>query len=485
MKQLKINPRVVFLLFLFLLALLLRLFLIQTRAPGSDEIWALLLTRASFADIWLGTLAELHPPFYFLFLRASSQLMGLKFDIFSLRLVSSFFWILFSLGIYSLAQSLLGKRIAIIVLLSSLFFPSSLWLAVYARYYSLLCFFSVLALTFFVRFLKNGETKNLGYLVIISTLGIYTHYYFLLLILSFGLYLVWEKSARRFFKKWLSSFILILIFCLPLFVSFFVLPKPQAVGLANNLLKIPAVFLSYVTSFEEILFLYYHPSIFSYFLSLAGFLLILTLLVLGLGKLRSGLSFLFFLILVLPVIIAVLMSYIIKPVLGVNSFLVFLPVFLMILACGLDLALQRKRLLAVVFLVFVFGSLVLFFQSSAWSIVFTEPYNFIKKDLGEKDLVLHANIYTFLPARYHLSGALNFGAVPTPEAPQTEKALGYKIIPLKEVLVHKGKVWYFEPVFYNVAEAVNFKKQLDKNLILLKKREFITSQVNVYLYKSK
>lgn len=482
----KISRRALFFL-IVLAALVIRLLLIIKSAPAGDEIWTLLFIRASFKDIWLGALAEVQLPLFFFFLRALSLVLGFFLNIFWLRLPALFFGILALVGIGYLAYFVLGRRVGMIAFLLTLFLPASIWASVVGRYYSFLILLSSLAMTVFIRFVKTKNPRNLALLTGISVIGVYTHYYFFLLVLSFGAYLVLTKKSRFLVKSWFYSLVCLAILFLPALFYFFFLPKQQ-IWMSSNLLKIPAIFLANVVSFETLLYVYYQQP-FVYFLFFACFLAILAaLLKHGLRGWKDDLWLLFLLVMVCPPTIALLVSFILKPlfgissVFGVNSLLIFLPAFIIVLAKGLDFDLGKRKILSVAFLVLVFSSFGLFFQASLWRSTFAKPFQFVEAELKENDLVLHADIYTFIQARYYLSKEVNFGVISTTYPPQTERALGYQIIPQEVALKHQGRVWYFEPAYFNVRKAKDFKAQLDKNLVFIQKKEFKQSLTNVYLY---
>lgn len=479
----------VWLIFLTASALAIRLFLIFKSAPAGDEIWVWLLTKASFKDIWLGTLTDINLPFFYLFLRASSLILGFPLSIFWLRLPALFFGILALVGIGYLAYFVLGRRVGMIAFVLSLFLPASIWASVVGRYYSFLILLTSLAMLVFIRFLKTNKLKNLVFLTGIATVGIYTHYYFFLLVLSFGAYLVLTKKSRFLIKSWFYSLVCLAILFLPALFYFLFLPKQQ-IWMSSNLLKIPASFMANVVSFEALLYAYYQQPPFVYFLFFGCFLVILVaLLIQGLRGWKNDLWLLFLLVIVFPPTIALLASFILKPfwgissVFGVNSLLIFLPAFLVVLAKGIDFDLGKRKILSVAFFVLVFLSLGLFFQAFFWRSIFAKPFQFVEVEFKKNDLVLHADIYTFIQARYYLGKEVNFGVISTTYPPQTEKALGYKIISHETIWQHQGRVWYFEPVYFNMAKE--FKAKLDKNLILVKKEEFGQSLTNVYLYSGR
>jgi uncharacterized membrane protein len=467
---------------IILAALVIRLFLILERAPAGDEIWGLFLAEASYKDIWLGTLADAILPLFYFFLRTFSLFLGFPLSIFGLRLISLFFGILAAISIGYLAYFVLGRRVGMIAFVLSLFLPASIWSAIYARYYSFLIFLTSLVMVLFIRFLRTRNYRNLIFLTGLSVVGVYTHHYFFLLILSLGAYLFLAKKSRKLINGWFLSVVSVSILFVPALFYFLSLPKPQ-IWMSNSIFKIPAFFLSNIVSFETLLFVYRQQLSFFSLAFFAFFLVVVVgLIVKGLRGWKTDLWLLFLVVIFLPPIVLLPVSYLVKPVFGLNPLLIFLPFYIVILARGIDLDLEKRKIFSITFLVLVFLSLLLFFQSSFWRSIFIQPFQFVKGEFEENDLVLHTDMYSFIQAKYYLKKEVHFGVIPTTYAPQTEKALGYKLISQEAVWQHRGRIWYFEPEYYNVAEAQAFKDQLDKNLVFIKKEIFRDSLMTVHLF---
>ena len=179
------ESRVLFLL-VFSLSILLRLYLINLREfPAGDEIWAYLLTKADIKSIWFGTLSDFHAPFYFMFLRFIKLAFPFELNIFFIRIISLIFGIAASFAVWVLASKVFDKKAGLIVFYMSLFLPGYIWASIYGRYYSFLILLTTISLIFFLDFLKKGKVKYLIYLTVLSVLGAFTHYYFLLIDFSF------------------------------------------------------------------------------------------------------------------------------------------------------------------------------------------------------------------------------------------------------------------------------------------------------------
>lgn len=455
-----------------LVALIIRVLLIYVvrKNPSADEIWSYFLIKDSLHDIWLSTFGDLHPPFYFFFLHALRAILPFDLKIIHLRLISLFFGILANFGIWYLASSVLGKRAGQVAFILGLFLPGFIWASIYARYYSFLILLAILAIIFFRRFIQNGETKYLALLVLISIVGIYTHYYFFLYDVSFLVFLLFSKKYRVFIKKWIMSLVLVCFSLLPGLFFLLTLPKPEFAGrLENYFLKIPAIVVTNITSWEVLLYQYYRGN-FLVYLPIIGTLWLVTVLLLisGLSKWRDQARSLFLSMLLVPPVVTALVSYTIAPLLGLGSLQIFLPPMLVVLARGIEFDLKKTKIITLTFAVVAFLGLVLLFDSST---VYREPprdYRFLIKEFKGGDLVLHSHLYSLLISRYYLGDGVNFAIADTLSAsPPTQKSLGYQIISHDTVLAHKGRLWYFEPSFEKSGEAKKAKAWLDENFILI------------------
>lgn len=489
MKKEKNIRTIIFLTLLFLPAIGLRLYLILRNAPAADEIWVLFLMKASFKDIWIGAISDSNAPLYYLFLHALSALFGGQLNILIYRFLSFFFGILASLAVGYLAYSLLGKKAAMITLILTLFLPSFIWTSVFGRYYSFLILLTALTLIFFVRFTEKGRILPLVMLVAASTLGLYTHYYFPLLILSLTIFLFSFKKYKSLLVKWFSALLTLALLCAPLFYSFLLLPKYQVANINNSLLKIPAVFLSQITSFHLLAFVYKWqtprlPDFYVYLPVFGGlFPIALLLFIRGVKNLKNDLRYFLLISLLTPPMVLLGVSYLVRPSFAVNSFLIFSPAFLLILAKGIEIDLAKKKILTFIFILLVLVIFIPFSRSFILGADFAKPFLYVKNELQDRDVALHSEMYTFVGARYYLGEGINFGANPTLTTKETERIHGYKIISEEELLHQKGRIWYFQPWFYNVLEAQAGKSRLDNSFELVKEKEFKESIIKVYLYE--
>ena len=113
----------------------------------------------------------------------------------------SVIWALLSLVlVYQLSRKIFNTKTAIYALLLMSISPLHVYFSQEARYYSLLIFATLLCVFSFCKFL---EKPNLKYSIILFgslAMGLYSHYYILLLIFIFGLWLLYKTFIDKTFK---------------------------------------------------------------------------------------------------------------------------------------------------------------------------------------------------------------------------------------------------------------------------------------------
>lgn len=142
---------------------------------------------------------EAHPPVYYFLIKIIRIVFGDKESYF--RLFSSVFFLLTGLYIYLLGRKISGRSVGFISLVVS---SSNYFLLFYskqARPYSLLAFLSVASAYYLCVLLKNYRTKYVIYYIIITVLGLYTNYWFILLLFTqfIVLFILKEKNIKVWF----------------------------------------------------------------------------------------------------------------------------------------------------------------------------------------------------------------------------------------------------------------------------------------------
>lgn len=472
---------------LFIVSIIFRIYLIFLRAyPSYDEIWAYFLINNNPSDIWFATLSDFHGPFYFLFLHFLNKIVSL--DVFGMRVVSLTFGISSSFALFLFVKSLYKQKVAWIAFLISLLMPAFIWPAIFARYYAFLILLSVLLLSAFLKFCKNGSYLSLTLTTLIFVIGVYTHYYFVFYFLCFFLFLLFQKKNKLFVKRFMFASVAAGLLLLPLAYFFFVLPKPEIAGRhANNIYKIPAILATNVTSWEVLIYLYATNFKLTIMTGAYAGIASLVLIYKGYRASTTNIRELLLSLVVVPPALTVAFAYTVKPLLALGSLQIFLVPLVILYSLAIAKFRRKISVLALVLLGLVGG---IFLYQSSFS--YSKPQNdlrFLLNNYQKGDIIIHSHIYSFIMGRYYFGDGVNFGSVNAFSAtPRTEKALGYLKITPESLLKHQGRIWYVGLAYDTRSESTDFRKFLNTNFRLIKEDSvtvgnvFQDSDFDIYLY---
>lgn len=174
-----------------------------------DEAFSFLLAHRDMLSIIRITAQDFNPPFYYLLLHLWMKLFGS-----SEGLIRSFSFSVFILNIYIVYLFLVNvlkvnKKNIITYLVFFALNPLLLYYAFEARMYSLFALFATASFYYFY----NGHKKAF---IVTSVLGMYTHYYFIFVLFSQFIWLLYDKRFLPLGKR-MKPFFIIGIFFLPWF----------------------------------------------------------------------------------------------------------------------------------------------------------------------------------------------------------------------------------------------------------------------------
>ncbi len=176
------------------------------RLDEAQSIWQVTYSAPKILSV---VATDVHVPFYHILLHYWMLIVGQNIDY--LRLLSVFFYLLCIPAIYFLAKEAFGdKKMA---LFSSLLLTISAYMNWYAselRMYSLFTLLTILNQTFFIQTWKAFRWKTFIPFLITALLGIYTHYFFFLLLITEVVFLFLHKfNARLWIPKIVGTGLLI------------------------------------------------------------------------------------------------------------------------------------------------------------------------------------------------------------------------------------------------------------------------------------
>lgn len=294
--------------------------------PGANSV-SEILTRTKYSD--------LHPPFYYIFMFFWVKIFGLS-EV-ALRLPSFFFWLAAVFMVYKIGKTLFDDEIALLSCLIFSLQPFSIYYSIEARMYSLMFFLSALATYFFIKVIineKNRNTVDWILYAVFSFIGMSTHYFFFLIILSHFIYLVINK--RNLIRKWLIFITVTSVLYIPFLISaihqYYYIIRTHLVSFSvsflfqmfSNFIGINNISLKYA-------FIYFCFYIF--------------ILIQGIKEnFKSRVKLLLLYLFFIPISAAVIFS-IFTSVLRIRDMSIIFPYFCIILAAGLCSTLRKNKVI--------------------------------------------------------------------------------------------------------------------------------------------
>lgn len=152
---------------------------------------------------------EGQPPVYFILLSLWRKING---GIFFARLLSLIFTYFSAFFLYKVTRLLFAKTHTKWIIVLFLLNPFTVWASLEIRVYSLIILLTIVAFYFFYLIYFYQKNKLKVFFVLVALLGVYTQYYFVFLIISFAVLLLFRKGWRPFFNYVLLSCLVALLF---------------------------------------------------------------------------------------------------------------------------------------------------------------------------------------------------------------------------------------------------------------------------------
>lgn len=281
-----------------------------------DEAFSYFMAKPNIVGVIINTAHDFNPPVYYLLLHFWMQIVGQSDE--GLRFLSLFAHLATVYIAYIFSEKVFSKKFAWFVALFTLLNPMLLYYAFEMRMYSFYALFTFASIYFFY-------FKNWKWYTIFSVLGLYTHSFFPLIIVSFTTYLWLTKQLN---KKSLFLTVKPLIYFLPWIPILAV----QFVNSKNSWL-FPVDFQLVISVFGN-LFTGYEGTPGNYWgynaiLSLIIFIFITASFILR----RKKKEVLFFSLPIFLPLIAILGYSMIKRPLFVNRYMIFITVFEVLAIC--------------------------------------------------------------------------------------------------------------------------------------------------------
>lgn len=181
--------------FIALSSCALSIFTLYSQSIRLDESQSIWMATKSLAGMLKLVSEDVHVPLYYTLLHFWLQFLGT--DVFVARLFSIIFFLLTLPVLYTMVKESSNEKVALTTVLLFSFSPFVIWYSNEARMYTLFTFVTSLNHLYFMRLEKsNGKVGKLGYFIS-AVLGIYTHYFFNLLLATQALFVFTKLFTTR------------------------------------------------------------------------------------------------------------------------------------------------------------------------------------------------------------------------------------------------------------------------------------------------
>jgi hypothetical protein len=179
-----------------LLAALLRFHALGAQSLWNDEGNTLRMIQRELPELLSAASRDIHPPLYYLLLKAWSGLTGES--EFALRAFSALSGVLSVACAYALGAALFASGVGMVAAFLTALNTFSIYYSQEARMYALLALFAALAMLCFVRWLDTRRPSLLIGMALCNAAGLYTHYAYPLNLAAQGaLFALWLAARRE------------------------------------------------------------------------------------------------------------------------------------------------------------------------------------------------------------------------------------------------------------------------------------------------
>lgn len=343
--------------------LALRIFHIDFQSLWVDEL--LVILKAEQKSLWEiveASKVDVHPPLYDYLIH-----FWIYFGktVWILRFFSLIFGVASIPLIYWIGKKFYGEKVGLTAAFILTIWPFSIWYSQEIRPYTLIFFFGLLAIGFFLKGLETNSLKYWSSFIIVIILCLYTHHSTLYLILVFNIFMAISWLNKKYLDiayRWIGvQFIIILLYLPGLYIL-----VSQLLWQKNS--GTPGLVFLKQPGLSTIPYLFYNLTFYADALPLGGlrgFMLIPVVIILFSGLKPSKESFkgirtfianektLFLILsLFLPVIICFVLGSLVKKEFMYESrfFMIFMPAYLIILARGfLQIKHKSKKVILIAF----------------------------------------------------------------------------------------------------------------------------------------
>lgn len=371
-----------------------------TQSIWRDEAFSYLLAKKNLIQIITLTAKDFNPPLYYFFLHFWIKLFGgseISLRSFSLL---AFWGIIYTAYLFMQNILKIPNKKNFVFLSLFLFNPVLVYYAFEARMYTLFSFFSLLSFYFFLK------KQNKPY-IIFTTLGLYTHYFMIFVIICQLFFIIFNKKKQKL--SLLKNLFIVCLLFLPWLIYLLLFNQ----NLSNDFwIQKPDTFLK--LDFIGYFYLGYEPNVFfkniDYLKKIIKFLglffvffILLSIKIIGFKKLKEDRLFILLLSWGLITPLTIYLFSFIKPI-YLPRYLIFSLIGLIFFIIYLLNALPKKLMIIFLTIILIFSSLyqktqIKYRQKKRIDLVVKEIKQLAKKN----DLLYVEDYLDYFPAVYYFN----------------------------------------------------------------------------------
>jgi len=305
---------------IFLFCFAIRVAYIDQKNLWFDEVFSWHMSISSFYEIIVRTTNDIHPPLYYFILKIWDFLFG--DSVFSMRLLSAICTSFAVFFIYGISKRFMKPALAFLPIILYCISPLNLYYSQEARMSGMNLLFNIAALYYFIRILENESSLRkfirsplLYVFIFFESAALYTHYFsFFILVAQLVFLIIHFRNNIRAYRPFAiaySAVITIYLIWVPALIEH--VKRGQAWREKQNLLQVSNEVVNFMKDVSMGLYYYYtnlnFVQILTWFLAALSVLLIILSFLKSKHKDKVNYSLLIGLALIIPLILASIISF--------------------------------------------------------------------------------------------------------------------------------------------------------------------------------
>lgn len=435
---------------------------------------------------------DVHVPFYPLLLHFWQLLFGN--DISQVRILSLLLFLAAIPATYFLGKKAFNSGVGLFGALLMSISPFLNWYGNEIRMYSLMTLLTILNQYYFISLLKAGEDENLPKAEVIkawvgfgitAVFGIYSHYFFWLVLLTPALFFIFYK--KHFPAKSLRNFaLLVILLALAIAPWLFFVWRTGLIGNSTPFLGQPTT-INLFNTFSQFIFGFQDDHLNSLLLSLWPITVLFGFLFMRKQEKIPAAASYFFISTFLPLLVTFIFSILVKPVFITRYFIFTIPSLYLFLAWFL--ATYPKKIAAGLKTALVLGMLLtLVTQLQKADTPVKENYRqaaeYLSGQTKPKDIVLVSAPFIIYPVEYYYRGAAGLSTMPVWDRFKSGPIPPFNPEQIAKEMAEIGKS--HEKAYlllgYDQGYEDDLKNYFDSHYQKLEEKNF-SAGLNLYVYK--